>query len=145
MPLPQAGAPVEASDWSDVFPVGVDAWTPYTPTLTQTNAVTKTVTHASYVKIGRLVVVNMLLTVTGSGTAAAQLRVGLPLSAGAAVVQGVGAGLVFDTSTGSVFSGTCVVDTVDTFKISFFGGIGFTAALASGDLISAFCAYEAAA
>lgn len=136
------------------FPLGVDAWTTYTPTLTQSATVTKTVTYAKYQRIGRLIVVNCVLTVTGAGTAANAITVGVPVAAASAGFMVVGAGYVQDVSAGPLnYSGIAVLSTTTTIQFAnaqgaATGGLlgvgGFTAALASPDVVSFSITYEAA-
>lgn len=136
------------------FPLGPPdvAWTAYTPTLVQGVTVTKTVTYAKYTKIGRLVAVNMLLTVTGAGTAGAGLVVGLPVAAANATsLMTVGTFFVRDASTGVSYHAVAVLDVV-TNEVkgiangtsNFIGVAGFTLALAAGDFVGIAVTYESA-
>jgi hypothetical protein len=63
------------------------AWESYTPTLTQSSTVTKTVTYAKYTQINKLCIVNVRLDVTGAGTAANSVVVGLPLTSASANIN----------------------------------------------------------
>jgi hypothetical protein len=136
------------------FPLGPpDAgWTSYTPTLVQTGAVTKTVTYAKYIKIGRLVVATVHLTVTGTGTATSRVDVGLPVAA-PATVSTMPAGTFFlrDASASTsyhgvaLFASTTTVLGIASGQLNYFGFAAFTAALAVGDEIGLTLAYEAAA
>lgn len=56
------------------------AWTPYTPTFSQTATITKTVTFARYIQIGKMVTFQVALAATSAGTAGAFVRVGLPVA-----------------------------------------------------------------
>ena len=135
-----------------IVPVGPDGWTSYTPTLTQSATVTKTVTYAKYMKVGRLVTVNLQLACTSSGTAANAVVVGLPLAA-AATASGVwGTGVVFDASANLNYGGIAAPQSTTTFALlptsadsnNYLGAAVFTAALASGDIVLASLHYEAA-
>lgn len=88
------------------------AWSTYTPTLVQSGTVTKTVTYASYVQIGKTVIGNVRLGVTGSGTSSNEIRIGLPVSAASASSQGCGAGYWQDSGT-STIPGIVVVANAD--------------------------------
>jgi hypothetical protein len=149
MSLPLAGARILAADLATVFPVGVDAWQSFTPSVTQSNAVSVTVNQAMYMKIGRLVVANYYLTCTGTGTAGQRVIIGLPVASATAGLAACGSGMIFDASATAFWSGTAIVDTATTFRFSgynvgnYLGTAGFTAALASGDIISAFVSYQA--
>lgn len=136
------------------FPLGPPdtAWTSYTPTLTQPGAVTKTVTYARYTRVGRLITVNALLTVTGTGTASNNVLVGLPVAAAQAANLCVGSGYIFDTSAGTTFKGLLAVTSsttvgflpANTITPGFLGNDTFTAALAAGDAVTFIATYESA-
>lgn len=136
--------------WQTALPLG--AWTAYTPTLTQLGAVTKTVTYAKYVRMGRSIYFAVDLSVTGTGTAANDVSVGLPVTAAATAFL-LGVGQIYDTSAGLLYNGNSDIVTTTTAKIwaggasggpAHFGGSVFTAALAVGDLIRLSGLYEAA-
>lgn len=139
------------------FPLGPPdvAWTAYTPTLTQTGAVTKTVTYARYQRVGRLIVAQFALSCTGAGTGGIAVIMGLPVAAAAVIPAGqtIGAGKIGDASTGLAYRGLAELLTATTFGFiptsgtnnNYLGTVEFTAALASGDGISATVTYEAAA
>ena len=128
------------------------AWTTWTPTLTQSGAVTATVTHAVYGRWGRLIIVNFRLAVTGTGTASNAVTVSLPTTA-ARTNMVVGTGNVFDQSTGLSYSGNIFLPSTTTLDFrqhgtgtatdNRLGVAGFTAALASGDGLDGFFMYEA--
>lgn len=150
MALPLAGAKIRASDLATVFPTGTDAWTAYTPTLTQGVAVSKT-SNAQYFKVGRFVVAQIALAVTSTGTALNQVTVGLPVPAvGAGLVAGIGG--ILDTSAGQIWKGMVYQESATTFGLltlhattgGRLGADGFTAALASGDTVWAEFKYQAA-
>lgn len=136
-----------------VVPNGPDGWISYTPTLTQTVAVTKTVSYAKYMKVGRLVTVNFLLAVTGSGTAATAIKVGLPVTAaysGGGTLP-VGFGAVYDQSAGAVWKGEAILaSTADVqFRASgsstgVLGSTDMTLGLANLDTVEGFLMYESA-
>lgn len=138
---------------ASAFITGLGAWTSYTPTLVQSGAVTKTVAGGAYIKIGRLVIARINLAVTGSGTAANEVRIGLPVAAVAAGAQPCGAGFIFDSSTGLAYKGLAVIDNVNyvcllAMNTTTGGRLGadtFTAALANADSVTAFVVYQSAA
>jgi hypothetical protein len=131
-----------------IVKTGLSAGTDFTPTLVQSGAVTKTVNYARYTKIGRYVLVNYYLTVTGSGTGANVIFLGLPLAAATSGLACVGTGMVFDSSASTFWHGPAIVATSTTVKFAaynagnYLGAAGMTAGLASGDILSAFIAYE---
>ena len=147
------GATLTESDINTYLTGEGGAWTTWTPTLTQSGAVTVTVTHAVYGRWGRLIIVNFRLAVTGTGTAANAVTVSLPVTAARANMM-VGSGTVFDTSAGLSYSGAVFLPSTTTMDFRQHGSgttidnrlgvAGFTAALASGDVIDGFLMYEAA-
>lgn len=148
MPLPNAGEQIEASDWTDVFPQGVDAWTPYTPTLTQGATVTKTVTRAVSTKVGRTVTVQYSLVATSAGTAANLVMVGLPEATAADGQIGVAYILDANTNVRYVLTaytfGTAMIFQNDASTGGNSFGVSPAITLASGDQIAGAITYEAA-
>jgi hypothetical protein len=130
-----------------VFTTGDGAWTSYTPTLTQNITVSKTVTRAVYCKIGRLVHVQIQLTVTSPGSSSNSILIGLPVNA---ATTGIMCGTMTISSSGtSVYThGPALVQSVSVFgMLSTVGniyGVNPTTALASGNVIQANLMYEAA-
>lgn len=145
MAVPVSGAIIRASDWTTVFPTNTDAWPTYTPTLTQGVAVTFTTEYCGYMKIGRLAIVDMSLSVTSAGTAANAVAVGFPAAVGGiAGYRVVGIGGIYDASVNTWYPGPAYYASATTFNIGASSGNGgplgvtaFTAALASGDKVSA--------
>lgn len=131
-----------------------NAWTTYTPTLTQSGAVTKTTSMARYCKLGRLVIGEILLSVTGAGTGNTAIIVGMPVAIHAAAGQPIGGGYVYDANVNVRYPGQVIAATTTTFQFIPYtmgtGGVlgqtasGFGAALASGDAITFYFVYEAA-
>lgn len=124
---------------------GVGALTDWTPSLTQSGAVTKTVTQAKYVRLGpSLYYVQCHLDVTGSGTAGNDIVIGnLP---GTPIANGIyGSGWIYDASTNTFFAGAVIsisaglrirahLETDDVGSDPSF-------ALASGDVIGLMAIY----
>lgn len=156
MPLPDftAGTVLTAAAldaaFAAPFPTGIDGWTAFIPTLVQGATVSKTVSHASYMKIGRLVHATYALNCTSSGTAANVVQLGLPVPALSAAFAGVGSCMIFDASASVFWHGHGIIDTATTVKFAsynagnYLGGGGFVAALAAGDIISASLTYQSA-
>jgi hypothetical protein len=128
-------------------------WTTYTPTLTQSSAVTKTVTYAKYEKIGRLVKVATNLSVTGTGSANAAITMTLPFTANTTALW-EGQGVIYDASGTTIYPGFAAIVTSTTMALTdstayttvnvFHGQTGaFGAALASGDQVAMSMTYEA--
>ncbi len=139
-----------ADDQGDFVPM--NAWETYTPTLTQSGAVTKTVTYAKFVRMGRTIVANVVLAVTGAGTANNAVKVGLPVAATTSALV-VGIMEIIDASVGTTrYSGTAFLDSTTEIvgicnaDAPYMGQTGsdFAVALASGDSIRLAFSYEAA-
>jgi hypothetical protein len=79
------------------------AWVDYTPTLTQGVAVTKTIGHARYCQIQKLIVVELFLVCTSAGTAGASVLVGLPINC-KNVGASMGAGFIYDASANFMYN-----------------------------------------
>lgn len=156
-----AGEFIDEADWNQdivdnlnaAFPLGVAAWTDYTPTLVQSGTVTKTVNYAKYQRIGRTIHFRLKLTVTGSGTASNAVVVGLPVACVETADYTLGQGFLFDSSASLSYK--CVVSPASNANSLFLlptdgtvanvlGVTGFTAALASADVIVLAGTYEAA-
>lgn len=132
-----------------VVPNGPDGWSSYTPTLTQSGAVTKTVTYAKYMKVGRLVVANVLLAVTGAGTAGVKIQVSLPVTPAFSASNAVmGSFWLVDASASTNYSGAAVVEPgalvigIPNAAAAGLGQASMTAALASGDTVGMSVSYE---
>lgn len=126
-------------------------WTSYTPTLTQSATVSKTVNYAKYRKVGKTVIGNVSLACTSAGTAGNAILIGMPVVAAYATNQVVGSGYVLDASVG-FYAGILLASTTSVFSLlnpaagaaNVLGISGMSAALASGDSISVAFHYEAA-
>ena len=79
------------------------AWVDYTPTLTQSATVTKTISYARYCQVQKLIVVEIFLIATSAGTAANGVRVGLPVTANK-TGQLLGSGFIYDASTNTMYN-----------------------------------------
>lgn len=144
--------------WQTVVPLG--AWTSYVSTLTQSATVTKTDTYSKFTRIGRMIFVQVYLTVTGTGTAANGIVMTLPVTAASSQVNLAlgGSSIVFDTSASQYYPSTPKINTTTTVTFLPVGtsvglgfqnqGIGsgsfFAAALAVGDTLTAGFFYESA-
>lgn len=150
MSLPLSGAKIRAADLLDVFPQNTEAWASYTPTLTQSTTPTYTVEYASYMKIGRMVTVQMSLGVTSAGTAGNAVVIGLPTGIGNPVgYRMLGQAGIYDASASAWYLGMAQYASTTTFTVvqsGFGGSLGaagsFTAALASGDKVTALLTYQ---
>jgi hypothetical protein len=135
------------------FPLSVNAWTTYTPTLTQSGAVTKTVTYGKYQRVGRMITAAVLLSCTGAGTAANAILAGLPVTAATPANVAIGSGWILDASTSNLYKAVIEVNSsttvlfrpTSTVNNDKLGEAVMTAALAAGDLITFTATYESAA
>jgi hypothetical protein len=136
------------SSWVELVPAG--AWTAYTPTITQSGAVAKTVQYAAYSRAGRTISVNFYMTMTGTGLAGNAVTVSLPVTASSAGFGVHGAGVIFDASGPTVYGGTWVG--TSTSVVAFQGdwatsntwGVQPSIALAANDILRGNIVYEAA-
>lgn len=141
----------DGSGWVEMGRPG--GWTDFTPTLTQNNvAVTKTVTYARWTRAGRLITVGGRLAVTGTGTASQAVRVGIPVNILQTNDTVVGQGWIFDSSASAVHRAFMIraaaaelfFSPANSTVADVLGVTGFTAALASGDVVVYSASYEAA-
>lgn len=138
------------SGTADVATAILGAWTSYTPTITQSGAVTKTVTYAKYMQIGKAVICNVTLAVTGSGTGSNEITVTVPVTAAtsnANLVVGAGRAVVASGTVNN--SGTCPVVLASTTTVKFRAvdntNVGASGtALANGDVLAFSITYEVA-
>lgn len=129
-----------------------EAWATYTPTLLQSATVTKTVTYARWVRLGRTIHFALKLVVTGAGTAANPVRVGLPVAGLQATDNTMGQGYIFDSSAALLYRAIVTPADADEVFMSptnsdvsnVLGATLFTAGLAVGDVVVCAGTYEAA-
>lgn len=129
-----------------------DAWNTWTPTLTQSGSVTVTVARATYFRAGRLIHFNAVLSVTGSGTSSNEVLMSLPVTAASSAFIIGGGGYLTDASASTQYPGLPYLKTTTTIGLlpsattglGLLGALGFTAALASGDVVAISATYEAA-
>jgi len=132
-----------------------EAWTAFTPTLVQLGAVTKN-SDCAYVKHGRLVIARYRLACTGSGTGGNAVEIGLPFTSTGVSDQLLGGPFRLEDSSASLkyFGAPFLNTSLSSFLLdsmqststaidTFLGVSGFTAALASGDLITGIVTFEA--
>jgi hypothetical protein len=140
MPGPGTWQPGDVLTAADLNAIGV--WTSYTPTLTQSVARTATVNYAEYMQINKLVMANVDLTCTTTGSLA-NITVSLPVTASGDGVRSSGAGLFFDSSASTT---SILAADVDTTTVSFYAD-GSSAllntTLGNNDVISFSIMYEA--
>lgn len=92
-------------------------WTTWTPTITQSGSVTCTVTYSKYLKLGKVVITQGVLTVTGSGTTANAIIIGgIPAGIQPAMSDIiVGTGMVVDTGSANHISAVQLISS-STFR-----------------------------
>lgn len=131
------------------------AFTSYTPVVTQSGAVTKTVTYAKCVKIGRNCTGAVDLIMTGAGTANNAITVSMPFPAAIAGSGVSGSGFVYDATAGLFYPGNLLNSSTTTWALlpsdiqsggQVIGATGstMTAALATNDVIRFHFHYETA-
>lgn len=150
-----AGDPLAAADVNTYLSGEGGAWTSWTPAVTQSGAVTVTVTDAKYARWGRLIHFDAYLIVTGSGTGTNAVTISLPVATNArySANHTLGTGFIYDTSATLKYKAIIAWATSTTIKLhptsstadGYLGAGTFTAGLAVGDLISVQGTYEAAA
>jgi hypothetical protein len=136
-----------------MFPTDQTAWTTYTPTLTQSAALTSTATSCRWFQVGGLIMVSAFVTMTGGASVAANVvTLGLP-SAAKNTAVGVNlplfGGRINDSSAGIRYYGWTMLLTTTTMAIvntsdQQLGVAGFGLALASPDTVHMSAVYEAA-
>lgn len=129
------------------------AWQTYTPTLTQSAAVAKTVTFARYFQMAKLVFVQVDVAATATGTGTNIVTLSLPVTAAdngrVGAFQQVCAGRLVDATGPTVYVASTYLASTTTMGLlnasnQILGAAGFTAALASGDTVQMNLIYEAA-
>lgn len=127
-------------------------WQTWTPTVTQSGAVTVTVTYAKYIALAQTVILRAYLSVTGAGTAGNAIVIGglpSPLApAHTGTISVIGTGQIQDTGTAQYVGSLVAVGAADlrimTDGNSTYAGVTPSFALASGDIISFMASYERA-
>jgi hypothetical protein len=125
------------------------AWTSWTPVVSQPGAITGTVSGASFIQVGRLVIASFRFSVTGTGTGSNGVLISIPVTAADTNVH-IGSTFIFDTSASTGYSLIANLTTSTSFRMqgdsTQNAGWGFSPniALASGDLISGTIVYQAA-
>lgn len=115
-------------------------YTAYTPTLDQAGAVAKTVTAAQSTQINEFVSCFVRLEVTGTGTTAQPVKIGLPVAATNINIS-AGQASIYDTSTGTIYNGFAfVTTTTEVVIVGDWAGSGVwgttpSLPLGSGDVI----------
>jgi hypothetical protein len=121
-------------------------WVDYTPTLTQGVAVTKTIGHARYCQIQTLIVVELFLVCTSTGTAGGTVLVGLPITAKNAGAS-AGSGFIYDASANFMYNCLPYINTGTTVASFYQSGTNFGASpavtLANTDQLRFKFVYEA--
>lgn len=144
----------------DVFPeawadqvranfIAMSTWNSYTPTLTQSATVAKSVGHAYYVQLGDLVIGLVKMTPSGTGTASNKILSSLPVPHDHAIDSTVGFAYYFDTGVANYVlavqtdaaAGGTGVKFIRDGDTSAWGTSGPT--IGSGDILAFFFLYRA--
>ena len=130
--------------------IASEPWTNYTPTVSQSVAVTATISRAKYTRIGRTIHVSFSIVPTSAGTTGNSLFISLPVPATGTEVH-VGGGTIYDASTAVRYNGTwetggsaSTVWFVGDWSGSSTWGGSPNLPIQSGDLIRGYLTYEAA-
>jgi hypothetical protein len=127
-----------------------EAWTSYTPTVTQSATITKTINFAKYARVNKLVIVQVMVTATSAGTAGNAITLSLPIaSVNANTFAIMGAGMVYDLSASTAYLGMPVIDGGvikfwNNASAGNFLGATPSFAIANGDFLSFTIAIEVA-
>lgn len=140
-------ADLNAAIGTGIVSTGLGALTAWTPVITQSATCTHTEEYAAWFKVGRKATVFLSAGITSAGTAANVVLCTFPSAIGTVInFRCVGVAGIFDTSAGTWYNGMAIWNSATTFKIqahntasaaALGNGGGFTAALASGDLLVA--------
>lgn len=125
-------------------------WETWTPAVTQSGAVTATVTLGRYMRIQKLVIAVAKLSITGTGTTNNAVKVSLPITAKDSG-QIVGQGFIYDASTNLTYLVAAESDTTTTTRFYTDGTAGASfwgqtpnVAITNLDQINITLMYEAA-
>ncbi len=142
------GTLLTASALNDATPTN---WTAFTPAFFQSvaeTAIGKTVDHARYTQIGKLVFAQAVLTSTGAGSAGNPIMVGIPVAAASAITRLViGGGIYFDFSTAAHYTLTAYIHSTSALRFMHYisgGALGASPSItiAASDVLSYSIMYE---
>ena len=125
-------------------------WTSYTPTLAQgaTSNISKTVTYAKYMRIGKIVWGQVRLDITGSGTITNDITITMPITPAYTSANQIiiGAGYYFDSGSAFYIVQTSLSNSLISLAYGAGGAVGRVPnlAVASGDQFVCEFTYEAA-
>ena len=133
-----------------------EAWTSYTPTIKGgATTVTATITHAKYAQINKLVIVQVLATVTSAGAANGAISISVPIAPATLDVRLIRGEFFLDDSGVGIYTGGAVVTNTygsHTAVVGFGSGpvgdvmgvAGPAITLANNDRVGCFVVYEVA-
>ena len=150
------GAQVNANfdELYDEFLAKIGQWTDFTPALTQSATITKTVNYARYIKYGRMVTASMSVTASSAGTANNKILIGLPVTAATSGII-VGSFYVYDASAALAYTGAASLNATanvggfaygsgGTVYMGSTGSLPTSLTIASGDSVLCHVVYESA-
>jgi hypothetical protein len=124
------------------------AWVDYTPTLTQSATITKTISNARYCQIQKTVFVQVYLIATSAGTAGNIVKIGLPIAARAANSSTTGIAQLYDASTNIMYVSSAYLDSTTACAFLYQTGNPFGVSpaitIAAGDQLQMNLTYEVA-
>lgn len=126
-------------------------WTTFTPTIAQGVAtnIAKTTVYSKYVRVGKLIIWQFDLALTGAGTSASGFTLSIPVNFASSMNSISGIGVVVDASTSTTYSGGWLVISNLLYFVGDWAGVNTwganpSIALASGDTIRGTVTYEVA-
>jgi hypothetical protein len=139
------------SAWVVLSATGV--WTSFTPTWTQSVAISKTVSYSKYIQIGKTVIYQGYMVATSAGTASNPIGISIPVTASsqyATAYTAIGSAQFVDVTPGyytysgvaNLSSGVITITTLGT--AANLVGVNPAVTVASTDIISWSVMYEAA-
>lgn len=158
--LPFEGQRIYETDTNTLLYYNGTAWViesepaqAYTPTLTQSATVTKTVDEGTYQRSNGRCRGNARLAVTGAGTINNQIRVGLPVAHDHPAGVVIGTFLAYDANATTFFTGVLVTQGASGGTVaimaqdgnlsqSYLGELGAQFTLASSDVVTYFFDYK---
>lgn len=126
---------------------GPDAWTSWNPVVDQNGTVAATNNRSRYVRVGKIIIANANLTITGAGSVGNNVSVTLPVNVADATGNLPPIGSFHFNDGGVDYAGICRISTTAVyFMINSTGyvGTGLNIALANNDTIAFTVVYEAA-
>ena len=152
------GGAVTAALWNsdvrdnfvEVAPL-MTAWVTHTPTIAQgvTANISKTVNYSKYMRVGKLMIWQFAMDITGAGTSGASVTLTLPANLAASFTGVIGYGTISDASTSTNYNGSWLNISNLAYFVGDWSGVNTwgsnpSIALANTDNIRGTVVYEVA-